>query len=415
MGHYAIRVKSVLAPTAFFASLPSDIGSEDLLYPLALLDQQALLHNISTMSQYCSQMDVALAPHGKTTMCPDIWKLQLDAGARGITAATTWQASVMVDAGVGNVLIANEVVDPREIRWIDSILADSRASVACFVDSARGVELLRGHLSRSVKEGQPLDVFLEVGYPGGRCGVRTLTEATKVAGLIEGSPGLRLIGVAGFEGILAGEPNDTAVLGRVSEYCQFVGHVADVLMQEGKFGVERPTISAGGSAYFDIVIEAVRELGLEFEYDILLRSGCYVTHSHGGYEYYSPMGGHRTTAQIDKRLRPALRVLGQVLSRPEPSMAVVGVGKRDVSPDGGLPSVLGVHQAMRPAEPLDAVVTSLNDQHAIVNLGESGKDLQVGDVVAFGVTHPCTTFDKWREVFVDSGSGAIDCVYPTYF
>lgn len=117
--------------------------STDFHLPLAVLLESAVRHNSSTMATYCNRRGVSLAPHGKTTMAPELFYIQLEDGAWAITAATVWQARIVKAAGIQRVLIANEVVTAAEIRWLADALSDgSGFEVYCWVDSIGGVRLM---------------------------------------------------------------------------------------------------------------------------------------------------------------------------------------------------------------------------------------------------------------------------------
>nr|WP_281371343.1 hypothetical protein [Leifsonia naganoensis] len=160
-------------------------------------------------------------------------------------------------------------------------------------------------------------------------------------------------------------------------------------------------ITAGGSAYFDVVAEVLaprRDLdGTRGRVvDVLLRSGAYITHDDGFYSVITPLGRVGGDA-----FRSAIHGWATVVSRPEPGLALVDAGKRDFPYDEGMP----VPQAIRALGaasgiPLDgAVVTAMNDQHTFVRLPSHAR-VEVGDVIRFGLSHPCTTFDKWRALAV---------------
>ena len=143
---------------------------------------------------------------------------------------------------------------------------------------------------------------------------------------------------------------------------------------------------------------------------VILRSGAYVTHDHGHYGRVSPA---RRGAAGAPALRPALELWAQVLSRPEPGLALLGAGRRDVGFDAGLPVPL---RAVRrgAASGVSGEVTELNDQHAYLRL-DSETALVPGDLVCLGISHPCTTLDKWRVMPVVSDDGrVIDAVHAFF-
>jgi D-serine deaminase-like pyridoxal phosphate-dependent protein len=355
---------------------------EDLLLPVLTLRESAVRHNIALMAAFCAEHDVDLAPHGKTPMAPQLALEQLRAGAWGITAATPTQAAIFADAGVRRIVIANQVVDRAGLRWIRK---RPDMELLCLVDSVEGVERLDGD--------RPLDVLLELGAPGTRAGCRDESSALAVAEAVTRSRSLRLAGVEAFEGVGAmmdrtpeNEAAVDALLARLERTLDLLdehGHLADR---------DEVLLSAGGSVWMDRVAELAGRPGRR----VVLRSGCYLTHDHGMYADASPLTG----------LQPALKLWAAVLSRPEPGLAIVGFGRRDCSYDAGLP-VADLHQSggrLHEVAPGEMTVKALGDQHAFVDCAEPGP--AVGDLLGFGLSHPCTVFDKWRLVFsVDNDYG----------
>jgi D-serine dehydratase len=372
----------------------------DFLLPVLVLRERELDANIELVARYCREHGVSLAPHGKTTMAPQLFRRQLDAGAWGMTAATMWQVGVYRRFGVRRIVLANELVEPAALSWVArELAADPDFDFYCLADSVAGVATMTDGL-RAAGATRPVQVLVELGVPGGRAGCRTAVEAKEVAAAVAASPVLVLTGVEGFEGVIGG-PDLDASLAAVDEFLGTVRAVACELAQAGSFdGREEVLVTAGGSAYFDRVVACFAppwDVGVPVR--VVLRGGCYATHDSGFYEDLSPLGAR---GDGEGRLRPALEAWGAVLSRPEPDLAIVGVGKRDVSFDidlpfpervsprggGGLRDVRGT-----------MTVTALNDQHAFVRL-ESGTPLAVGDLVGFGISHPCLTFDRWTLILL---------------
>ena len=375
--------------------------------PRVLLREQALRHNISAMAAYCTAHAVTLFPHGKTTMAPQVIAIQLDAGAAGITVASISQARVFRRFGVRNVLLANELVDDASISWVArELTADGQFSFLCYVDSLAGAERLDGMLAACGFTGR-LRVLVELGHADGRTGCRTSAEALAVAAAVGRAPRLELAGVAGYEGsLVAPTPAETAQKARV--YCEELGQLAQSLAGAGQFP-EPPVVTAGGSAYFDVVADV---LGRSRDWSLVLRSGCYVTHDHGLYSRIAPAGRNAPAVPV---LEPALEAWAPVLSRPERGTAVLGIGRRDVSFDAGHPVVL--HGRAAGGTTLDtagSVVRRLFDQHAVLAV-PAGSGLAPGDEVCLGISHPCTTFDKWRWIPVLDTGDRITDVVRTFF
>jgi D-serine deaminase-like pyridoxal phosphate-dependent protein len=368
-------------------------------YPQLRLNADALENNIRVMASWCRERQVDLAPHVKTTMSAPIISRQMAAGAVGVTVATVDQVASALGWGHRHVLIANEVVDRYGLARIRGWLGeDSGREIRCFVDSAAGVNAAAEVFGAEADE--VLEVLIDVGTPGGRTGVRSLQEAVKLAGLVHAAPGLRLVGVAGYEGVV---PNSRAegTVAAVDRHCRLV---RDVYLEVAPwFETSAPVYSMGGSAFPDRVAEYLPDGGQVPGTRRVLRSGCYVTHDHGTYAGVSPVPG----------LAPALTVRAVALSTPEDGIAVVGAGKRDLPYDAGLPVVLSVHTADgTPRAGAAAVVRNLFDHHTVLT-GVNG--LEVTDVVDFGISHPCSAFDRWPEYVVTDGTGRDVDVWHTDF
>lgn len=377
----------------------------DLSTPFAVLSESALSHNVDLMARWCREHGVELQPHGKTSMAPALFRRQLAAGATGITAATPAQVRVMREHGVPAVQLANELVQPAEARWVgEQLAADPSFSFTCWVDSPEGVALLDEAVAPT---GAVVDVLLEIGAFGGRTGCRTAEQRAAVRAAVDAAPHVRLVGVAGYEGAYAGD--------RTAESLEivrsYVGALRAAAEELGDLDVP-VVLSAGGSMFYDLIAEVLTPGWAAGSARVVLRSGCYVAHDSGMFHRNSPLDG----PDAPERLRPALTVWGSVISRPEPTMAFLDVGRRDISFDQGLPLALR-HLAAGSGHPvpLDGVaVTALNDQHTFLDV-PADSELAVGDRVELGVSHPCTTFDKWRRIPVVDDQAAVVDVVETYF
>lgn len=367
----------------------------DLLLPLLLIKESALSHNIEVMRRFCEDSGVSLAPHGKTTMSPQLIRRQLDAGAWGMTAANPVQARVMRTAGADRVIIANQVPDRLGLRWMAlEMAANPETEIFCLVDSVRIVELMQQALEGTSPAVQ-IPVLIELGVSGGRTGCRTAEQALEVAQAVARASRLRLAGVECFEGVIHG--TDEKGLAEVDGLLRHLRGLAESLAATGAFaGAPEILVTAGGSIYFDRVVAILgAEWGLRRPVRVVLRSGCYLTHDHGSYMRSGPFGGRLAGYPA---LQPALELWGAVHSRPEPGLAIVGFGKRDSSYDSGLPKPLRVRSGdVESPAPAGIEVFQLNDQHAFVRIPE-GDPLQVGDLIGCGISHPCTIFDKWRVI-----------------
>ncbi|MGW5395539.1 amino acid deaminase [Streptomyces sp. NPDC003952] len=408
-----------------FKGLPPDAGQAGLtvgeltaqrrsLYtggfttPVLTLDAEALSHNLAALGTYAARHGLAFAPHGKTCMAPQLFRRQLEHGAWGITAAVPHQARVYRAFGIQRIFLANELVDAAALRWVASELAaDPGFRFVCYVDSVRGV-----HLMDRALQGQPqrVDVVVELGAgEGARTGARTDEDCRAVADAVAGTDTLRLVGIAGYEAEVPGAEPDS-----VHAYLRRLTALAVEFDGAGRFGgIEEIVVSAGGSAWFDAVADVFAELP-ELSRPVLklLRSGAYVSHDHGWYTRLTPFN----RIPEEGGLRPAFRLWTQVVSRPSPTQAFVNAGKRDIAYDLGLPEAELVRDPLTGAErPATGIrVLKLSDQHAWLET-DSADDVQVGDWVALGMSHPCTIFEKWPLIPVVEADGTVTEYVRTFF
>jgi D-serine deaminase-like pyridoxal phosphate-dependent protein len=377
------------------ASDPFDDGA---VGPLCVLRDSALAHNLKAMADWCREHGVELAPHGKTHMAPQLLTRQLSAGACAVTVATVSQVRTYRAFGVRDVVLANEVVDDAGVAWLGRELdAHPDFGLVCWVDSVRGVELMAAALAAAGVRRQ-VDVCVEVGMAGGRTGCRGADAVDEVARAAANSERLRLVGVAGYEAVSGHDVTPDAYAG-VRAYLREVRGAVTRLA--GLFEAGEVVVTAGGSTYFDAVADELTggwPAGLSVR--TILRSGCYLTHDDGLYRRTSPLRG-------PAGLRPALTVWAQVVSRPEPDLALLTMGRRDVSFDADLPVPYGL---------ADSRVTKLNDQHAYLQLGAADRDrVAVGNWLEFGISHPCTVFDKWQLIPVLDDDGRVVDLIRTFF
>ena len=381
-------------PLSQIAGHKWNVVREDLPLPLMVLKQSALMHNVQVMNAFLEERQISIAPHAKTHMSPQLVQLQLSNGAWAITAGTVNQVQVFRKFGVSRIVLANQLVGRQNVRYVvKEINADPSFDFYCLVDSAEGVRHL-GLLAQEFGLLRPIKVLLEGGYFGGRAGCRTLRDAREVITAIKEVPHLvHLAGVEGFEGsISADDPTEAAA--RVSKYLGFLNELLAELRPEDLPGATEIILSAGGSGYFDMVEKSFQALNTFLPKRILLRSGCYLTHDSHMYREYQEQRVIR--GWRGPQLRAALEVWSYVQSIPEEGLAILTIGKRDCPYDYFLPVPLRRYRADGGEHTLSGCqITRLNDQHAYMSF-PNGRDLRFGDMIACGISHPCTAFDKWR-------------------
>lgn len=380
---------------------------DDLWLPTVVARESAIAHNLTRFASWCRERDVDHAPHGKTSMAPQLWQRQLEHGAWGLTAATAAQARTMHAFGVERIIIANEVVDPSQAQWLARVALQQDRTCLVLVDSEAGARVLE---QAAQEAGTRIPVLVEIGVPGRRTGARTVAEALELARLVHASTGLELTGVEGYEGVLP-QGRDHGAVEAVTAWLAQLGELARSADAEGLFDGEEIIVTAGGSAFPDLASDALHAVGdLSRPVRRIIRSGCVITHDHMSYERSSPL---RSGATSDPLL-PALTAYARVHSVPEPGRALATIGKRDVAVDVDLPVLLRVRRPGGPWEQLDGLtVVELNDHHLFVDDPQSS--LQVGDVVELGLSHPCTTFDKWDLIpLVDDEDHVIDALVTLF-
>ncbi len=374
--------------------------------PVLALSAERLEHNLAALETYAERHGLAFAPHGKTSMAPQLFHRQIERGAWGITLAVPHQVRVAREFGVERVFLANELVDAAALRWVAAEQdADPAFRFVCYVDSVRGVELMDAALDGASR---PVDVVVELAAgEGARTGVRTEAECAAVADAVAGARALRLVGVAGYEGeVPQADPE------RVRAWLRRLVALAVDFDEAGRFaGLDEIVVSAGGSAWFDAVADVFAEVPeLSAPALKLLRSGAYVSHDDGHYQRLTPFN----RVPGEGGLEPAFRLWTQVVSRPSAEQAFTNAGKRDAAYDLDLPVAQVVRRdgVERPATGIE--VTGLSDQHAWLRTS-SEADLEVGDWVGLGLSHPCTSFDKWALIPVAEADGTVVDYIRTFF
>ena len=392
----------------------------DLPLPQAVICDSALAHNHAWMRDFTASTGVLLAPHGKTTMAPQIFAQQLAAGAWGITVANVQQLVICVRFGVRRIIMANQLLGRAEVGVVIHLQeAHPDLEFQFLIDSQAQLTSIES-VAASHSMSRKLTALVELGVAGGRTGARTFDAAVGVARAVAASKTIALSGLECYEGLqITGDSGRDAIM--VAGLMQRVHDVALACDREGLFAGRSIILTAGGSAAFDIV---ARDLPMKLSKPVLtiLRSGCYVTHDSGFYnrmlEGVKARSG--TAWQSRPGLRPALEVWSRAQSCPEPGLAILTMGKRDASFDLEMPIVCkryrpGIDTAPQPA-PATWKIANMNDQHAYLRFSaDDDAAPQVGDLVGCGISHPCTTFDKWRALFTVDDDYRVTGAIRTFF
>lgn len=354
-------------PEAYCSSIGR--SRRDLPTPALLLDLEVLRRNMATIAA-CLPDPARLRPHAKSHKCAQIARMQLEAGAIGLTTATVWEAVALSRAGVPDLLIANEVVGGEKIEALAETSRTTRVTVA--VDDAGNA----GSLAAAARvAGSEIGVLIDVDVGMSRCGVRSVDEALELAKSVERLSGLRLRGVMGYEGHTVQEPDRALRTQKANAAIERLLGFKEALAAAG-FSME--VVSAGGTGTCDItgVHPGVTEI----------QAGSYVF-------------SDATRQGVVPQFAPALTVLATVISRHGDTL-VIDAGKKTIGVDFTLPRLLG--------EP--AVVRRASEEHLICD-ADPGCPLRVGDRVEVIPGYCPTTINLHPAYHVVEGGNVVE-VWP---
>ncbi|MEZ9777037.1 amino acid deaminase [Vibrio sp. 10N.261.54.A5] len=367
---------------------------EDISLPVAIIKQSALTNNLNWMQSFAEHHQVKLSPHGKTSMTPDFFRQQLENGAWGITVATPAQAEIAAMAGAKRIIMANQLVGKTNMAIIEQLISEFDVDFYCCVDSSVNVQQLNQYFANKK---QTLKALIEFGVPGGRCGCRSPQEVLELAQTIQDTPALSLAGIEVYEGVIHGDNAEQDIRTFLNQALTSVESLASDGLITGQ-----PIITGAGSAWYDVVAECLANLT---DYLAIIRPGCYAIHDTG--IYLDAQSKVLQRAQVNQGyacelggdLESALEVWAYVISRPEPTKLVVGLGKRDVAFDAGLPIAERGYRNGEAISVKGLTATAVMDQHTFVET-DGSSEIEVGDMIAFSTSHPCLTFDKWRYIAI---------------
>lgn len=399
---------TISLPLSSVGSMDWNVLHGDVPLPAAIIRETALDHNSRWMSRLLARRGAVIAPHVKTTMCPQIMQRQLRDGAWGVTVATLQQFKVCRRFGIERIVIANQIVGNLELRALVAELNSfPDLDVLILIDSLEGV----GRASEAVREAgarsRPINVLIERGYVGGRTGCRDNETALHLARAIRAAPELRLCGIEAFEGLL--QPTSGTAADSIAAFLDEIITLHAACAREALFERNPPFVTAGGSAFYDVVLDRFNMAGVQ----VMTRSGCYVSHDSGIYQ--AEQARILSTTGEAAGLINAIEVWTYVQSCPESGLAILTGGRRDFGTDAGFPVPLLISRdGARPESLVGCEIFASNDQHAFMRLPPS-MSVAVGDRIGLGISHPCTTFDKWDILYLVTDAYQITGALKTYF
>jgi len=348
--------------TIVVGSDPTPVTS--LSTPALVVDLDVFETNVAAMASLLMGTGKTIRPHVKTHRTPQLARRQLGGSAVGITCATVGEAEVMVEAGIDDVLVANEVVDPRKVARLVALARRARIAVA--VDDPEPVATLA---LEAVRSGVTIDVLIDVDILLHRCGVASALDAITLAQVIDRSPGLRLRGIMGYEGRLRLTDKDRA--DRIARAYATLAEVRMALLDAG-FQVE--VVSAAGTSTLPEALASPT-----------------ITEIQAG--VYALMEPELLNLGLPFRCAAAIR--GAVISRHS-GRIVLDVGRRVVGMEYGPPVPVG----------FVAAGIAISDEHATIEMADplprlgSQLDLAPGQIR--------TTFNLHDHVWVSRGERLVD-------
>ncbi len=344
--------------------------------PALILDLARVRGNLDEMARRMSQLPAALRPHAKIHKSPILGRMQLDAGAIGLTTATVWEASAMIDAGLSDILVANQAVGQAKAAEMARLAGIGRVMVA--VEAPTSATALSQAAGAA---GSEIGVVIEVDVGLHRSGVRSVPDALELADLVERSPGLRLEGLLGYEGHCMLEPDRSLRVTKAQAANEVLLGYADEFARRG---LTTGIVAAGGLGTWDITGANPR-----------------ITEIHAGSYIFTDAFHRNLVAGFDV----ALTVLATVISRSGDT-AVLDCGRKSIGIDRTLPEVVGGAAEIR----FEHGEHFIHEEHTGVKLAP-GSTLAVGDRVELMPGYAPTTVNFYDVYHVVEGDTVVD-IWP---
>jgi D-serine deaminase-like pyridoxal phosphate-dependent protein len=363
-------------------SAPAKVGAHvsEIDTPALLIDLDALERNIRRMQERVAETEVRLRPHAKTHKSTAIANLQIAAGAVGVCCQKVSEAEIMVDGGVRDVLISNEVVGAEKLARVAALAR--RAKVGVCVDDLNSARQLA---AAAEKFGSRVDVLVEINVGANRCGVETAADAARLAVAISKSNSLRFAGLQAYHGAAQHVRKHDE---RRAAIAHAVGKVGDAIDTLRRNSLECAIVSGAGTGTF------------EFE----LMSGVYNELQAGSYVFMDADYGRNQ----DRAGKPvsefsnALFLLTTIMSRPVPGRAIVDAGLKALSVDSGMPLLVGCDGAS---------YSGASDEHGRIDIVGSGGGLEIGEKVRLVPGHcdPTVNLHDW---FICVRNSRVESIWP---
>jgi len=374
------------------APAPARIGDliEDIDTPALIIDLDAFERNIARMAEKVASMDAArratggralrLRAHAKTHKSPDIAIRQIQAGAVGVCVQKVAEAEALVDGGVTDVLVSNEVVGRSKLARLAALAG--RATLAVCVDHPDNALALSEAM---VQAGASIDVLVEIDVGAGRCGVPPGEAAASLAQRVSQLPGLRFAGLQAYHG---SAQHYRTPQERQSAIDSAVAKSSATCAMIEALGIPVPRITGAGTGTFELE-------GTSGVYDEL-QAGSYIFLDA---DYARNQAAEGSTFGVFEH---SLFLLATVMSRPVPERAVCDAGHKASSSDSGYPTVPDIE---------GAAYVGASDEHGVLRLDRPEVALAIGDKVRLipGHCDPTVNLHDW---FVGVRNGRVETLWP---
>ncbi len=341
---------------------PTGTLSSSLPTPALTIDLNALEDNLACMAHFFEDKPAKLRPHFKTHKCPILAHRQIRAGAIGMTCAKLGEAEVLVDAGISDILIANQIVDPAKIGRLAELARQSRLIVA--VDQA---DNLRQISEAAMRAGSHVRIVIEVDVGLHRCGVQPGQAALDLARQAAQLAGIHFAGLLGYEGH-AVQVENAEQRGHIAR--EAMGPLVETAELIRQAGLPVEIVSAGGTGTYDITgtFPGITEIEA------------------GSYPFMDAK-----YRRLSLPFRNALSLLATVISTPTPDRAIIDAGLKALTTENGLPEVSS-HPGV--------TLVALNEEHGRLEVDPERVSLRVGDRVELIPSHVCTTVNLHDRYYV---------------
>ena len=346
---------------------PVDFLKDSVDTPALLINEPVLQKNLKTMAAYCKDAGIALRPHTKTHKCPEIARRQLDLGAIGLVCAKLGEAEAMAEAGLGPLLVANQVIGPLKMERL--LRLNDQVDISVCVGRGEHVEEL---IKTAYAANTKLSVFIEVEVGMQRCGADGPRAALDLAKIICDAEELEFRGVMGYEGHAVGT-KDLSGRHQKAEDAHSKLALAVALIQ--KNNIEVPVVSAAGTGTFNLSVSS-NELT-----EIQPGSYCLMDSDYHGYE------------NVRDHFQLACTVLTTVIDQVDRRI-VLDVGLKSIATDQGLP-IARWREDITPFE--------IHEEHYCMEVESDGPVPRLGDRLELLPSHICATANLYDQFHVFSG------------